>query len=201
MKWVLSLSKGLLRAFNTRYAAFSFTSEHVVLDVLSVWSNSVSRFICDRTPGSRPAQDLKNLVLESGKQWHHLVDNNNSKSFASRFLLDTNHYEEIEPESIRPDTRERPRLTKYERNSLRILRLDYEALASKGRAVKIKSAFRKMAKVYHPDLGGDAQKFRELKEAHERMLDWAENPQYTSRKALRHCWSYDGATNRWSPPL
>ena len=29
----------------------------------------------------------------------------------------------------------------------------------------------------------------------------AENPQFTSRKALVDCWSYDGYTNRWAPPL
>jgi len=55
--------------------------------------------------------------------------------------------------------------------------------------------------VYHPDLGGDAEKFKKLNAAHQQMLLWAENPHFTLRKALLDCWSYDGATNRWSPPL
>jgi len=43
--------------------------------------------------------------------------------------------------------------------------------------------------------------FKRLNEAHRQMLGWAENPQFTSRKALPDSWSYDGATSRWYPPL
>lgn len=201
IKWVLSLSKGLLRTFNARYAAFSFTHEHVILDVLPVWSNGISRFICRRSNGKKPAEDLKNLILESGREWHHMVDNNNSKSYASLFLLKKNHKKDIDPQSIRPNRRARLRLSKHENSCLKILRLDKKDLTSDGRVVKIKAAYKKMAKLYHPDMGGDAEKFRQLSEAHQQMLLWAENPQYTSRKALQDSWSYDGSTNRWSPPL
>jgi hypothetical protein len=58
-----------------------------------------------------------------------------------------------------------------------------------------------MAKVYHPDMGGDEEKFKQLNAAHKQMLAWAENPLFISRKALHDCWSYDASTNRWSPPL
>jgi DnaJ-class molecular chaperone len=67
--------------------------------------------------------------------------------------------------------------------------------------LKIKSAYKRLAKVHHPDVGGDAEKFKKLNEAHQKMLGWAENPQYTAKRALVDCWSYDGTTNRWSPPL
>ena len=46
--WVLSLSKGLLRVFNAKYAAFSFSESHVVLDVLPIWSQEISRFLFKR---------------------------------------------------------------------------------------------------------------------------------------------------------
>lgn len=201
INWVLSLSKGLLKAFNARYAAFSFTEDHVILDVLPVWSKEISRFVLERANGKKPAEDLKNLILESGSEWHHMVGNNNSRSYASLFLLEKNQKKNIDPKTIKPDRKARLRLTKQEKKCLKILKLDREDLSSEGQKVKIKAAYKKMAKVHHPDIGGDAEKFRQLSDAHKQMLMWAENPQYTSRKALQDCWSYDGVTNRWSPPL
>jgi hypothetical protein len=58
-----------------------------------------------------------------------------------------------------------------------------------------------LAKIYHPDVGGDAEKFKKLNEAHVQMVSWAEHPQFTAKKALLDCWSYDGLTNKWAPPL
>ena len=91
MNWVLSLSKGLLRTCNVRYAAFSFTREHIILDLLPVWSNEISRFLYSRTPDTKPAEDLKNLILQSGREWHRMVENRNSKSRASLLLLKKNY--------------------------------------------------------------------------------------------------------------
>jgi len=199
--WVLSLSKGLLKVFNARYASFSFNDNKVILDVLPIWAREVSRFTCGRTAGNKPAEDLKNLILESGNEWYRIINNKNSKSYASLCLLNKNHYERMAPEAIKPDKRLRPRFSKCERASMKLLQLKMEELLSDGNVAKIKSSYKKLAKIYHPDVGGDAEKFKRLNEAHQQMLLWAENPQYTSRKALIDCWSYDGSTNRWSPPL
>jgi hypothetical protein len=201
INWVLSLSKGLLKAFSTRYAAFSFTDGHVMLDVLPAWSKVISRFMCKRTAGNKPAEDLKNLILQSGKEWHQIVENNKSKSYASLTLLDKSIDKEIDPSDIKPNRKTQPRLSSQETACLKILSLKREELCSEGRAVKINSAYRKMAKIHHPDMGGDGEKFKQLNEAHKQMLLWAENPLYISRKALQNCWSYDANTNRWSPPL
>ena len=38
-------------------------------------------------------------------------------------------------------------------------------------AEEIKSAYRKLAKKYHPDLGGDPEKFKEINEAHDILSD------------------------------
>ena len=198
--WVLSLSKGLLRTFNARYAAFSFSTTHVILDVLPVRSDQISQFISTRTAGSKPADDLKNLVLQFGEEWHNLVDNNKSRSYASLFLLSENHKNSTSPDSIKPEKNVRPRLSKHENASLKILNLDREDLF-KDCNVKIESAYKRMAKVCHPDAGGDNEKFKQLAEARRQMVLWVENPQYTSRKALEGCWSYDGFTGKWSPPL
>jgi hypothetical protein len=201
INWVLSLSKGLLRVFSTRYAAFSFTHEHVVLDVLPAWSKGISRFVCRRTPRKKPADDLKTLILQYGEEWHRLVNNKTSKSFASLHLLEKNHKHDIDPDSIKPLKEYRLRLSSIEKKCLKILQLDRKDLSSDGHISKIKSAYKKMAKVYHPDIGGDEERFKQLNEAHKQMLLWAENPHYTSRKALQDCWSYDGCANRWTPPL
>jgi hypothetical protein len=201
INWVLSLSKGLLKACSTRYAAFSFTDGHVMLDVLPAWSKVISRFMCKRTAGKKPAEDLKNLILQSGKEWYEMVDNNKSKSYASLTLLDKSINKEIDPSGIKPNRKTQPRLSSKETACLKVLSLKREELCSDSHAVKINSAYRRMAKVHHPDMGGDGEKFKQLNEAHKQMLLWAENPLYTSRKALQNCWSYDAYTNRWSPPL
>jgi hypothetical protein len=199
--WVLSLSKGLLRTFNARYAVFSFTGEHVILDVLPIWAKGISRFISRRTSGEKPAVDLKNLILQSGNEWYRMVENRSSRSYAALLILERNHIKGVALESVKPGWRTRPRLSGGEKDCLKILRLDKEDLSSDFRILKIKSAYKRLAKVYHPDVGGDEEKFKRLNEAHQKMLSWAENPQYTSRRALRDCWSYDGFKNRWAPPL
>ncbi len=201
MNWVLSLSTGLLRVFNARYAAFSFDTGHVVLDVLPVWSRGISRFTYRRTNGKRPAEDLKHLILNSGSEWYEMIQSRTSKSYASLYLLKRNHDHTLEPDSILPDRKVRPRLSRHEREYVKRLELKAEELLSEGHVTKIKSSYRKLAKLYHPDVGGDARKFRELDEAHRQMLLWAQKPQFTTRRALQGCWSYDGSTNKWSPPL
>ncbi|MCP4681675.1 MAG: DnaJ domain-containing protein [Desulfobacterales bacterium] len=201
INWVLALSKGLLRALNARYAAFSFTRGYVVLDVLPAWADNISRLIYARTSGNNPAEDLKNLVLQYGMEWHYMVDNNSSRSFASLSLINKNHKKDLDPDGIRPNRKIRPKLSKHEDICLKALRLNRKDLSSDGHTTKIKSAYKRMAKIYHPDMGGDTEKFKQLNEAHEKMLQWAENPMYTSRRALQDCWSYDSNTNRWSPPL
>jgi hypothetical protein len=201
MDWVLSLSKGLLRTFNARFAVFFFTRDHVILDVLPVWSKGISRFVSRRSSGNKPAVDLKNLILKSGREWHRMVHNRKSGSYASLALLQENQREDIDPDSVKPCTKTKLRLSKHEKEYLKILNIDKEELLSDCHVLKIKSAYKRLAKVYHPDRGGDEEKFKQLNEAHQKMLLWAENPQYISRRALQDCWSYDGSTNRWAPPL
>ena len=199
--WVLSLSKGLLNIFNTRYASFSFDKKHVILDILPVWSKDISRFIQKRSSGKKPAEDLKSLILRCGGEWYRIIDNNNSRSYASLSILTKNFDNKIPAKEIKPDNRLRPRFSKNEKESVKLLQLELKELAVKGNTLKIKSAYKKMAKIHHPDMGGDAEKFKKLNDAHQQMLIWARNPQFTSRKALIDCWSYDSSTNRWAPPL
>jgi len=201
MLWVLSLSNGLLNIFNTRYASFSFNGTHVTLDILPVWSKDISRFVRKRLPGKKPAEDLKSLILQSGNDWHEMIHNNNSKSFASLYLLKKNSNKEIPTELIKPNHKLSPRFSKKEKESIKLLNLEVEDLKAEGYISRIKAAYKKMAKVHHPDMGGDAEIFKRLNDAHQQMLIWAENPQFTSKKALVDCWSYNSSTEKWTPPL
>ena len=200
-RWVLALSEGLLRTFNARYAAFSFTTDYVILDVLSVWSREISRFIHLRTPGSRPSEDLKTLILNSGRQWYTMLERRVSRSRAALHLLERSFEKGLDPESIKPESRTTPRLSRDETRCLKILDLGRKDLTSGDSHAAIRKAYKRMAKHHHPDAGGDTEKFKELARAHEQMLMWCENPNYACRKALEDCWSYDSTTNRWSPPL
>ena len=199
--WVLSLSKGLLRTFNARYAAFSFTRGHVILDVLPVWSKDISRFISKRTPGKKPAEDFKQLILRAGAEWHALVGNRKSRSYASLSILEKTQRKGLNPDSIKPHRDTRPRLSKSENDCLKVLELERADLISRDHIGRIRSAYKRMAKRHHPDVGGDEEKFKKLNTAREMMLLWSRNPQFTSRRALEDCWSYDGFANRWSPPM
>jgi hypothetical protein len=186
---------------SAKQAAFFFTSEYVVLDVLPVWSTGVSRFMMNRKKGNKPADDLKSLILECGEKWHGMVRNNRSQSHASFYLATENLKKGVRPDSIQPDRSARPRLSETERKYIRILHIERDDLVKDSSMDVIKHAYKRMAKVYHPDAGGDEDKFKLLNEAHQKMMLWAENPQYTCRRALKGCWSYNGNTGRWSPPL
>jgi len=199
--WVLSLSKGLLSIFNARYASFSFNRSYVILDILPAWSKEISRFTHKRTTGKKPADDLKRLILDSGSEWYSIIGEKNSKSYASLSLLKRNCNSSLSVRAIRPNSKKKPRFSKTEKESLKCLKLKLEELISDEKTSKIKSAYKKMARIHHPDMGGDAEEFRKVKNAHEQMLMWAQNPQYTSRKALTDCWSYDASTNKWVPPM
>jgi hypothetical protein len=201
INWVLALSIGLLRTLNARYAAFSFTDEMVILDVYPSWSKDISRFVYERKNGQKPAEGLKCLVVQWGREWHRMVGNRKSKSHASLTLINKTNQKDIDPEGVKPNKRVRPKLSRTEASSLKVLKLSRNDLSSQSSSKKIKSAYKKMAKIHHPDVGGDEEDFKELQNAHEQMLNWAETPRYTFRKALDGWWSYDGYTGRWSPPL
>lgn len=201
MMWVLSLSNGLLSIFNTRYASFSFSRVQVVLDILPAWSKEISRFTRKRTPGRKPADDLKRLILDSGSEYYTIIADKKSRSFASQSLLIKNCNSRIPVKSVKPDSKKSPRFSKAERESIKCLKLKLEEILSEEKAARIKSAYKKMARVHHPDMGGDAAEFRKLKDAHETMLIWAQNPHFTSKRALEGCWSFDSLNGKWSPPL
>jgi len=199
--WSLSLSKGLLQTLNTRYAAFSFTEHFVALDVMPAWSNRISRFVYKRKSGYSPANTLKELTLEAGKEWYKKRSRRISRSFASQSILEENVEHSIDPDSIKPNTKKIPKLSTDQKKGLKHLNIHMKTLVFGDYAREIKKAYRGMAKVYHPDKGGDGDRFREINRANELMHQWIEDPKFQLNNGLPGCWSYNGYTNRWSPPL
>jgi hypothetical protein len=201
LMWALSLSKGLLQTLNTRYAIFSFTEHYVSLDVMPTWSNGISRFVYERKSGYPPANALKELVLEAGKEWYEKRSRRISRSFASQSILEEKVEHGINPDSIKPNANRIPRLSTDQKKALKHLNISMDRLVFGDYVREIKKAYREMAKVCHPDKGGDGERFKEINSAHESMLQWVQNPSFRSNNALPGCWSYNGYKNRWSPPL
>jgi len=77
----------------------------------------------------------------------------------------------------------------------------FEQILSAAGCRCIKSAYRRMAKLHHPDKGDQTNKFVEINEAHARLLNWAQRPRFQSRTALPNSWCYDASKGRWLPPV
>jgi hypothetical protein len=80
------------------------------------------------------------------------------------------------------------------------LKLDRSDLGSLELNQKIKNAYRKQAKKHHPDLGGNSETFRKIRQAYEDLIHWAENPMFMRRRGFPDKWFYDGQKNRWLQP-
>jgi len=168
---------------------------------MPTWSNRISRFIYQRKPGCAPAHTLKELTLEAGKEWYKKRSRRISRSFASQSILEEKVEHSINPDSIKPNTNRIPKLSPDQKKALKHLNMNIGSLVFGDYVRGIKKAYRAMAKVYHPDKGGDGERFKEINRAHELMLQWTEDPKFRSNSALPACWSYNGYNNRWSPPL
>jgi len=201
LQWTLALSKGLLQTLNTRYATFSFNDYYVALDIMPTWSKSISRFVYAREAGHTPALALKELILEAGKEWHAKRSSRISRSLSSQSILEANVEQSIHPDTIKPAANRMPKLSVEQKKALHHLNIPMDALIFGDYAKEIKRAYRVMAKLHHPDTGGDGERFKAINEAHESMLEWVESPRFQSNSALPGCWSYNGYKNRWSPPL
>lgn len=202
MHWVLKLSTGLLKACSTRYAAFSFTDNVAILDILPTWSDKISRFMSFRRPGGKPADDLKFIILNAGQKWHEMVGNKVSWTAASMSLLEQNVNKGLKPDSVKPGKVTSLTCSNKTKKSLKILGLTYDEMAFGNRRKAITSAFRRMVKRFHPDTGGTSEDFNRIIAAHEQILSWSnDKPGFKTKIAIENGWSYNGYNNKWTPPL
>ena len=200
LDFALYITTGLVQALRARYAAFSYTEDTLLLDVLPVGSNVLSRFVWKRNNHKKVADDLLAMIEQAGRRWYQMEEETGSRWWASQHLLDRASRTDIAPSTVVPVSKKTPCLNHKERNALKRLDLTKEQILCKDGMRYLKSAYRKKAKRYHPDKGDTSKKFIQINEAHAELLNWAQCPRFYSRTALPNSWCYDASKKRWVPP-
>jgi hypothetical protein len=201
LDFALYICTGLVQALRARYAAFSYTQEALILDVLPSAAKTISRFVWKRSKSQKVADDLLDLVQEAGRDWYELEEETGSSWWASQHLLDKTSREDIPVTAVKPEAKRTPQLNYKEKNALKLLKLTKKQILSKQGLQHIKSAYRRNAKRYHPDKGDKSNRFIQINEAHAELLNWTQNPKFSFRAALPKSWCYDGEKKRWAPPI
>jgi hypothetical protein len=200
LDFALFICTGLVQALRARYAAFSYTGKTLVLDVLPSGSRVISRFVWRRSGNKKVADELLDMVVEAGREWYEIEEETGSAWWASQRLLDRASREDIPVTVVVPAERQTPQLNRKEQSALRLLKLTKKQILSENSIQQLKAAYRRTAKLHHPDKGGEGRVFAQINEAHAELLNWAQNPKFYSRAALPNSWCYDSSKNRWAPP-
>jgi hypothetical protein len=200
LEFALYIATGLVQTLRARYAAFSYTEDTLILDILPVAPNVISRFVWKRSEDKRVADDLLDMIEQAGRDWYEREEETGSRWWASQHLLDRTSRRDICVSTIVPISKKMPRLNHKQKDALKLLELTRDQIQSKDNIRWIKSAYRSKAKLHHPDKGDTSNKFIEINEAHAELLQWAESPMYRSRTALPNSWCYDASRKRWVPP-
>jgi hypothetical protein len=197
LRYSLNMRTGLLKALNTKFATFYFTTSLIFLDVLPYGSVSLFSFLFPRTVNRKPVDDFGVMANVLGNAWWSERRRTNKRYLATQHVLEKAKNHNAAARSIKPFEIVAPaRMAK----SLTFLKLGRSDLDSPELHRIIKSAYRRQAKTHHPDQGGDAAVFRRVQEAYEQLMDWAENPTFSRRRGFPDKWFYEGSTNRWIQP-
>jgi hypothetical protein len=184
-------------ALNTRYATFYFDKSTVIMDILPYGAEQIFSFAAARTPGKKPVDDFRDMAQLLGSIWWSVKKRTRKRYLASLHVLDRARRVDSPLSMIIPKSVMVPAVKK---ETLKILRLDVHELGADGLKWKIKSAYRRQAKRHHPDIGGEATKFRRIQEAYEKLMQWSRNPTYLRYSGFPDKWLYEGSANRWSQP-
>ncbi|MEW5734785.1 MAG: J domain-containing protein [Thermodesulfobacteriota bacterium] len=192
----LAVTTNLLRAINTRWATFWFTEEVIVLNV-AVWNDPEAvSFLWERVPGGRPGDDLARLTEHLGCAWWDVQKKRGSRTQSGMSVLAEGKTGYARATLLRPRSLHAPRVSG---RHLTVLSLAREDLLGGDPMAAVKNAFRRRAKMLHPDANGNAELFRQLHDSYEALLSWVERPRHLRRVGLPGKWTFTGA--RWVPPL
>ncbi|MBI4633827.1 MAG: J domain-containing protein [Deltaproteobacteria bacterium] len=195
----LDLRTGLLQALNTRYATFYFTDRLINLDILPYGTKNICSFVARRTPGKKPGEDFGRMANILGELWWTEHYRTKKRYVASRHVLDSALPDRVSLASVKPPVVYMPSISPA---SLVYLNLEKGILSSpEKRKGIIKDAYRRQAKIHHPDSGGDAVIFRKVHKAYQDLMQWAEKPNFTFRRGFPDKWVYEGEKNRWVMPV
>jgi hypothetical protein len=193
----LDMRTGLLQALNTRYATFYFSDIMIIMDVLPYGFKEICSFFYPRSPDKKPGEDFSMMSNLLGETWWAERRRTNKRYLATMHVLKLAHPNRKPPISVKPFWKHVPII---KATSLVYLNLSKADLNSPELQKIIKNAYRRQAKMYHPDLGGDADTFRKIHQAYVDLTRWTENPAYVRRRGFPDKWFYDGESNRWAQP-
>lgn len=200
LEFALYIATGLVQTLRARYAAFSYTEKSLILDILPIGANMISRFVWRRSEQKKVAEDLLCMIEQAGREWYEREVETGSRWWASQHLLDRGLRRDIPVSTVVPISKKTPRLNHKEKNALKVLELTRDQILSEDGVRSIKSAYRRKAKLFHPDKGDSSNRFVEINEAHAQLLNWAESPRFHSRTSLPNSWCYVASKKRWVPP-
>jgi hypothetical protein len=194
----LDMRTGLIQALNARFATFYFSDLTIMMDMLPYGSREIYSFLYPRSPGKKPAEDFSNMADMLGTAWWTEKRRTQKRYMASQKVLDEAVRNQTPLQSVRPVLINLPAIRDA---SLQHLNLKKSDLMDPELKTLIRNAYRRQAKLFHPDVGGDAPMFLKIHQAYEDMLHWAENPLYVTRRGFPDKWLYDGNQNRWLQPI
>jgi hypothetical protein len=193
----LEVRTGLIKALNTKYATFYFSDVMIVMDMLPYGSEEIFSFFYPRSPGKKPAEDFSTMADMLGNIWWTERKRTNKRYLASHHVLDQAVRNNAPVVSVKPTIVKLPSL---KATHLSHLKLDKSALNAVELQQNIKNAYRRQAKMHHPDIGGDAATFRKIHQAYRELTTWAKKPAFVKRRGFPDKWFYDGSTNKWVHP-
>jgi hypothetical protein len=198
LHYKLEVRTGLIMALNARYATFYFSEDDIVMDMLPFGTSNIYSFFYPRSPGNKPAEDFSHMADLLGDLWWTEKRRTNKRYIASHHVLGQASQNRVSLLSVKPVM---VRVPSIRGSFLTELEIDKSMLTSPDLQKIVKNAYRRQAKEYHPDIGGNATKFRRIYQAYEELMNWAKNPTFVKRCGFPDKWFYNGHTNRWMQPL
>jgi len=152
----LDVRTGLIRALNAKYATFYFSEVMIIMDMLPYGSEQIFSFFYPRSPGSKPAEDFSRMADMLGNIWWNERKRTN-KRYSRHSIFSEKPSNRRAVISVKPSMVKVPSI---KATHLSHLKLDKAQLNAAELQKSVKEAYRRQAKVHHPDLGGDAATFR-----------------------------------------
>ncbi len=197
LRYKLDIRTGLLKALNAKYATFYFTEEVIIMDMLPYGSNEIFSYILPRSLGRKPAEDFSRMADILGNAWWEEKNRTKKSYLATRHVYQQAIKSNKSVRSVKPVENKIPAIEKTALLYLKLGRPDLNSIELKK---TVKNAYRKQAKIHHPDHGGDTVSFRKIHAAYEQLIAWAENPTFIKRRGFPDKWFYDGNNSKWVQP-
>ena len=197
LHYKLEVRTGLIKALNAKYATFYFSDVMIILDMLLYGSDEIFSFFYPRSPGKKPSEDFSSMADMLGNIWWKEKKRTNKRYLASHHVLAQAVRNNAPAVSVKPTMIKVPSI---KTTHLASLKLDKTELSAAELLHRIKEAYRRQAKIHHPDIGGEAATFRKVHEAYKELTAWAKNPTFKKRRGFPDKWFYDGGTNKWAQP-